>query len=159
MSVIGTTSSVTPATSDTISSNLTQQLGKYEFLKILAAELQNQDPSDPLSNKDFIAQLAQFSSLEQMQNMSTSFDALNTSFQSYLQTQRNLESSLLTMQAAGLIGKNAVGELDGVTTEGKIDSIIIKNSVPYAVINGTNIPVSFLNKIYQEDEVPEVSQI
>lgn len=52
------------------------QLGKEEFLKILMTQLQNQDPLNPLEDKDFIAQMAQFSSLEQLMNMSKSIDAL-----------------------------------------------------------------------------------
>ncbi|MGL4523579.1 MAG: flagellar hook assembly protein FlgD [Bacilli bacterium] len=44
-------------------------LGKDEFLKILVTQLQNQDPMSPMDDKDFIAQMAQFSSLEQMMNL------------------------------------------------------------------------------------------
>lgn len=49
-------------------------LGKDEFLKILMTQLQNQDPLSPMEDKDFIAQMASFSTLEQMTNMATSFD-------------------------------------------------------------------------------------
>lgn len=52
------------------------RLGKEEFLKILMAQLQNQDPLSPLDDKDFIAQMATFSSLEQLMHMSQSIDAL-----------------------------------------------------------------------------------
>ncbi|WP_313891262.1 flagellar hook assembly protein FlgD [Psychrobacillus sp.] len=50
-------------------------LGKDEFLKILMTQLQNQDPSNPMEDKDFIAQMAQFSSLEQMMNMTKAFES------------------------------------------------------------------------------------
>lgn len=50
------------------------QLGKDEFLKILMAQLQNQDPTNPMKDNEFIAQMAQFSSLEQMTNMTTAFE-------------------------------------------------------------------------------------
>lgn len=51
-------------------------LGKDAFLKILIAQLQNQDPTNPMDDRDFIAQMAQFSSLEQMQNVASAIEKL-----------------------------------------------------------------------------------
>ncbi len=51
-------------------------LGKDDFLKILMVQLQNQDPMNPMEDKDFIAQMATFSSLEQMTQMSKSIEKL-----------------------------------------------------------------------------------
>lgn len=51
-------------------------LGKDEFIKILMTQLQNQDPLNPMQDQEFIAQMAQFSSLEQMMNMASSIDSL-----------------------------------------------------------------------------------
>ncbi|WP_186577468.1 flagellar hook assembly protein FlgD [Aquibacillus kalidii] len=51
-------------------------MGKEEFLKILMAQLQNQDPLNPMEDKEFISQMASFSSLEQMMNMSNSISSL-----------------------------------------------------------------------------------
>ena len=51
-------------------------LGKDEFLKILMTQLQHQDPLDPMDDKDFIAQMATFSQLEQTMNMASSIDKL-----------------------------------------------------------------------------------
>lgn len=53
-----------------------QDLGKDEFIKILMTQLQHQDPLNPMEDKDFIAQMATFSSLEQMMNMAKSIDML-----------------------------------------------------------------------------------
>ncbi|WP_374724035.1 flagellar hook assembly protein FlgD [Calidifontibacillus erzurumensis] len=52
----------------------TNTLGKDDFLKILMVQLQNQDPLNPMDDKEFIAQMAQFSTLEQITNMSNNFD-------------------------------------------------------------------------------------
>lgn len=69
-------------------------LGKDDFLKLLITQLKNQDPLSPMQDKDYIAQLATFSSLEQMTNMNTSLN--------------NFISSMSTnlLQFSELIGKN-----------------------------------------------------
>ena len=51
-------------------------LGKDAFLQILITQLQNQDPTSPMDDREFIAQMAQFSSLEQMQNMTKAMENL-----------------------------------------------------------------------------------
>ena len=56
-------------------------LGKDAFLQILITQLQNQDPTSPMDDREFIAQMAQFSSLEQMQNMTKAMENLLSSQQ------------------------------------------------------------------------------
>ncbi|EIJ81495.1 flagellar basal body rod modification protein [Bacillus methanolicus PB1] len=72
----------------------TNILGKDDFLKILMTQLQNQDPLNPMQDKDFIAQMAQFSTLEQITNMGKSLENFLKS-----QEQNNM------LQASMLIGK------------------------------------------------------
>lgn len=92
-------------------------LDKDAFLKLMIAQLQNQDPLEPLDGTDYSAQLAQFSSLEQMQNMN---DTLNMSLDAnYLLTQ-----SITNTMTAGLIGKEVKIAGDTVTFEGQDQTTI-----------------------------------
>jgi flagellar basal-body rod modification protein FlgD len=70
-------------------------LGKDAFMKLLMTQMQYQDPMSPMDNKDFIAQMAQFSSLEQMQNM-------NQSLTSFIKAQ----TGSAKLNALTLIGKD-----------------------------------------------------
>jgi flagellar basal-body rod modification protein FlgD len=56
----------------------TEELGQQTFLKLLTTQLQNQDPLDPMKNEDFIAQLAQFSSLEELMGIQASLNSVYT---------------------------------------------------------------------------------
>ena len=58
--------------------NYGEGLGKDSFLQLLVTELTHQDPTNPMQDRDFIAQMAQFSSLEQMTNVSTQMSELNS---------------------------------------------------------------------------------
>lgn len=96
------------------------ELGKEEFLQLLVTQLSNQDPLNPQSDQEFIAQLAQFSSLEQMTNLNSTFS--NTS-------------------AYGMVGKEVVVQNvseSGETTEvrGVVDYVQITNGTAYLSING-----------------------
>jgi flagellar basal-body rod modification protein FlgD len=83
------------------------QLGKDDFLKLLTAQLANQDPLQPVDNQAFIAQLAQFSSVEQLQNLSTRLDTL------LLAT-----ASTNQLSTASLVGKDVSYSADGVDVSG-----------------------------------------
>lgn len=76
--------------------------GKDEFLKMLIAQLQNQNPLNPLDGTDFAAQLAQFSSLEQLTNMNSTLESLSA-----LQTTQN------GIMAANLIGRQVSANQEG----------------------------------------------
>ena len=80
-------------------------MGKDDFLTLLVAQLQHQDPLNPAESTEFTAQLAQFSSLEQLQNIETTLNG----FEVYQSTLNNIQSS-------GFIGKTvtATGSMFGV---------------------------------------------
>ncbi len=77
----------------------TSELGKDEFMKLLLAQMQNQDPLNPTDNTEFVAQLAQFTSLEQMTNM-------NTSLEEMLESNATISESINSTMLINYIGKN-----------------------------------------------------
>ena len=83
---------------------------KQDFLKLLIAQLQNQDPMSPMDNSQFVSQLAQFSSLEQMTNVASAVLELRESLIA-------LNSQSLLTQGAAMIGK----EVTGMVNTGKKD--------------------------------------
>jgi len=66
----------TAATGKTLSTAQTAQASKTQFLQLLVAQLKGQNPLDPKDGAEFVTQLAQFSSLEELINIRTSVDAL-----------------------------------------------------------------------------------
>lgn len=79
MSVEATTSgSSTASTTSSSTSGSRTSLGQDAFLQLLVTQLQNQDPTNPTDNSEFIAQLATFSSLEQLTTISSNVEAINT---------------------------------------------------------------------------------
>ncbi|MCD6249714.1 MAG: flagellar hook assembly protein FlgD [candidate division Zixibacteria bacterium] len=88
-----------------------QTLGKDDFLQLLVAKLQYQDPLKPMDDENFIAQLAQFSTLEQMSNISDGIESSNQ--WDFLQMQ-----SLNNVMASGLIGKEVTADFSGVYMDG-----------------------------------------
>jgi len=87
-------------------------MGKQEFLELLIAQLRYQDPLEPLSNQEYSAQLAQFSQLEQLQNMNT---ALGESLEINLLLTQSINNTL----SSTIIGKDvkAIGNALSITEE------------------------------------------
>ena len=85
----------------------TDTVGKDEFLKMMIAQLKNQDPLNPLDGTDFTAQLAQFSSLEQLVNMNDQLQSVNL-----------YQSSLNNAESVNLIGKEITALGDTIQADG-----------------------------------------
>ena len=73
---ITTTSTTSTSTASAVSTATNDTLGKDAFLRLLIAELSNQDPLNPMDDREFVSQMATFSSLEQMQNMNKTLESM-----------------------------------------------------------------------------------
>ena len=82
-------------------------LGKDQFLKLLISQLQNQNPLEPMNDQEYVAQMAQFSSLEQLQNM-------NSSLSQNMQYNMLLSQTINNTMATSLIGKEITADSDSV---------------------------------------------
>jgi len=85
-------------------------LGKDDFLKLMVAQMKNQDPMNPSDDKDNIAQMAQFSSLEQITNLASATQQLAT--------------RMTLTQNVGLLGHDVTyTKADGTSGTGKVDGL------------------------------------
>ncbi|MHA7963034.1 flagellar hook capping FlgD N-terminal domain-containing protein [Paenibacillus sp. CAU 1782] len=114
-------------------------LGKDQFLSILVTQLRNQDPMQPMQDREFIAQMAQFTSVEQLMNMATEIGKLRQSIGS----------------ASSMIGKwvewqeySEDGQI--VSLNGKVDSILSKDGVLYAKIGDSQVALDYLISISED---------
>lgn len=85
-------------TDNAVTSVTDQKMGKKQFLKLLITQMQNQNPLDPMDSKNFSEQLAQFSQVEQLNNMSDGFDKSN-------EINKNLSDSINQTLTTSLVGK------------------------------------------------------
>lgn len=95
------------------------EMGKDDFLKLLVGQLQNQDPMNPMEDKDFMGQMAQFSSLEQMTNMA---------------------GTLNSQRAFSMLGRDVVYNNDetGELVTGKVEKVSIDGSTTTLTIGGVS---------------------
>ena len=109
-----------------------QDLGKDDFLKILITQLQHQDPTKPMEDREFIAQMAQFSSLEQMTNMSTQFTELSATMKGF--------------QAMNLIGRNVEIIQGDSFIQGSVEAVT-GGAFPQLLVNGAYYDLEDISKV------------
>ncbi|MCL2276893.1 MAG: flagellar hook assembly protein FlgD [Treponema sp.] len=98
-----------------------KEMGRDEFLKLLITQLSYQDPTAPMDDKQFIAQLAQFSTLEQMTGMASDF--------------ARLTNMLMGNEASGALGKN-VELLEGERVVQGMVQAVTRGEAPQILVNG-----------------------
>ncbi|MFT3783281.1 MAG: flagellar hook capping FlgD N-terminal domain-containing protein [Nibricoccus sp.] len=128
MSSVAATSSSTSTYTDNVSSRVAQKiLGQSDFLKLLTTQMTNQDPMNPISDTDQIAQLAQFSSLQSMNAL-----LVNSQLQG----------------ASSMIGKNVTALSEtGKQVNGTVESAQVKSDKVYVTINGQQYPYATISQV------------
>jgi flagellar basal-body rod modification protein FlgD len=99
-------------------------INMQDFLRILVAQLNNQDPLKPMDNQEFVTQMAQFTSLQQTQ-------ILNDNMEKLLTTQGS-------MQSVGLLGKNVDVTTDGGNVSGQVTALQFVNGEPRLTVTQSN---------------------
>ncbi|TAM90351.1 flagellar hook capping protein [bacterium] len=105
-------------------------LGEHDFLALLTTQLQNQNPLQPMDETQSIAELAQFSQLQETTNLATSF--------------QNFQSSFSVTQFAGFIGKPVSvetatgGQNGGSLVNGIVNRVVVQNGQPYFTMTDAN---------------------
>ena len=110
-------------------------LGRDAFLMLLLTQLQFQDPLNPMENHEFVAQMAQFSALEQMQNMN----------QSIMLQQAN---SMLGRWVEGTHMDDGSGAWNNVS--GFVESVVMRGGEPHLRIGDSLLPVSRVQSVYPD---------
>lgn len=99
----------------------------YQFLRLLIVELTSQNPMDPVKDRDFLAQMAQLNTAQQMERIG---------------------SMLTTFQAAGLIGREIEAALPtGTLLSGKVESVQMQAGRVLLTVNGETIPIETVRTI------------
>lgn len=102
------------------------------FMKILASQLKNQDPTNPVSNTEFVSQLAQVQSLSQLNNISNTITATSA---------YNLIGKLITYRTTN----SATGAVK--TSTGTVQAVVTKDNTAYIAVNGEIVKVSAVQKV------------
>lgn len=111
-----------------------QTLGSEDFMKLLAVQFQSQDPMKPMEDTAFIAQMAQFSALEQSNSM--------------VKEMALLRSDQQNLTASGMLGRTVtVTDEDGLPVTGQVSAIESTQDGPVLVIDDSKYPLSSVSRV------------
>ena len=115
-------------------SRMNDSLDKDAFLQLLVTQMQYQDPLDPQDNSEYVAQLAQFSSLEQMTNVYKSIEEVS-------QLVSNIDTSVLVGQLSSMIGKDIAWTQETVRTDAEGKAVVDANG------NAVTTKIDYIGKV------------
>jgi flagellar basal-body rod modification protein FlgD len=129
-------------TSNTNIGQGSKELDRDAFMQLLVTQMQNQDPLEPQGNEEFIAQLASFSSLEQMENMNANLTSL-----ALLQQSNALLSQL--SESSNLIGKEVTwnDSETGASGQGVVESVRLQDGLTFLSIDGQDVPLFTVTEV------------
>ena len=132
----------TQSSSFSTSAPSTTELDQNAFMNLLVTQMQNQDPLSPVQNEDFVAQLATFSSLSELESLNENILAMTTLNQS------NALLSQLT-QGSSLIGNdvNWTDPFTGESRQGTVDTVRIEDGLAILNIDGEDVPLAAVDQI------------
>ena len=134
MSTSPVSSSAASNTSDSTGASALSSLNPQDFLNMLIAELQDQDPTQPVSNTEILQEVSQIDDIETNQNLSNTLTAVA------LEQSMSTASNLLNMNVTAV-------DSAGNTVSGPVGSISIANGLATLNINGTSVPFSNITSI------------
>ena len=113
-----------------------------EFMRILTAQLANQDPLEPVDQAQFLSQLAQFSELEQ--TIST-----NQHLAAIALLQENLAAIQQMTEGSGLIGQKVefIDPVDGSSRGGEVTAIRVEDGLVVLDVEGTSVPLPLITAV------------
>jgi flagellar basal-body rod modification protein FlgD len=115
----------TPTMTSSSSNQATNGMGKDTFMKLLVAQMSNQNPMEPTDDKEMIAQMTQFSTLEQITNMAT-------------ESTKSATASQMS-QAVNLLGRTVTYlDTDGNKQTGTVDQVSMVNGAPNLTVGGND---------------------
>lgn len=139
------------------SSTKSNELGKDDFLKLMLAQMQYQDPLSPMDNAQFVAQTAQFTSVEQLTNISKQIADMQES----LGNESGLIGKQVTWVKETKTGsydvKTGKGEVIVETDSGIVDSIIVRDGVHYVKVGDKEIQISDVRQVGNPAADPDES--
>ncbi len=144
MQITGT-NSTDPVTSFGSSADPNEALGKDAFMRLLVAQLENQDPLEPVDNTAYVAQLAQFSQLEQAQELNDNVVGLAVLQQTNALLSQLTEGSTLIGQDVSYADPNG-----GATQRGSVDSLRVVEGIAMLNIDGKDVPLGNVLEIHGE---------
>jgi flagellar basal-body rod modification protein FlgD len=115
----------TPTMTSSSSNQAANGMGKDTFMKLLVAQMSNQNPMEPTDDKEMIAQMTQFSTLEQITNMAT-------------ESTKSATASQMS-QAVNLLGRTVTYlDTDGNKQTGTVDQVSMVNGAPNLTVGGND---------------------